>query len=205
MKKAILFTAVVLLAGTVFNGTAIAGGPGSLTIVVETSPRDRDVRFHYDTSESLGASPTPDFTLTDDDRRDARRKFEGLSDGRYRVIQDTPSGWNLDDVNCDGDKDTDIDIDGERLTITLDGAENIICTFFNTKDEPAPTPTVVPVSTPVPPAPTREPTVPCVIGSEVVVLVGLRCPQPAPTATATPVVQVAQIRPPATGDAGLLP
>ena len=58
-----------------------------------------------------------------------------------------PSGWLLNDIDCFGSGEWDIDVEDEEVTITIDAEESVTCTFEN--DEELPPHPVPP--TPVPP------------------------------------------------------
>lgn len=193
-----------------------------ITICVDTSPRDRDQRFRYETDERLDATSISDFSLTDDDERERCQTFRGLSAGLYIIEQQTPAHWNLDDIDCTGDDESDIDIDDEELRITLVLGESIRCEYLNERDAPPtatatpmPTATATPVTVSPPPPPAPTPSLPSFVncgGGNIITVrqgdVG-NCPTQAPVVaqpTATPVPPVANtIRPPSTGSGGLLP
>ena len=202
IKRTLAFVAICLFAGLVFSAPVNAQEPserGSITIELDANSVDnRNFDFEFD--------PGADFSLRDN--HSVTR--EGLRNRTYTVRFVEP-GYQVVDIDCDGDDESDIHRDLRRGTIEieLNNHEDIECVVeIDVEDEPIPVPTATPV--PATPVPTREPTVPCVIGSEVVVLVGTRCPQPVATSTPAPapitVVQQVptQIRPPSTGDAGLL-
>ena len=218
IKRTLAFVAICLFAGLASAGTVSAQEPegGSIRIAVDTNPED-DVDFRFTTTENLGASSIPNFTLNDDEDEgdDDERTFTGLDNGRYRFSVNTPTGWELTDIDCEGDSDSDIDDDvrGERLTIELDDYEDVDCLFTFEEDEPEPTATPSPTATPQPPAPTPTPQTQtgCFINGQAVMLVGnVTCPAQPTSVPPTPApVQVVQqvpsvIRPPSTGSAGLL-
>jgi hypothetical protein len=98
----------------------------------------------------------------------------GLEAGTYTVSENLPSGWSLDDIDCNAGADVDIDESDEEVTIFLGANEDVTCTFDNEEDPFIPDP-----PTPVPPT-------------------------PAPTLVAeVQPIQEVLVTPPQTGDGGL--
>lgn len=221
LRSVLMFTAVALALGAAVGTPVSAQEPpegGRLVIELETNPRDRNQDFDFDVAHSLGASSVSDFTLEDDREQDSRKRLTGLDSGRYRFDPDVPNGWDFDGWDCDGDDESDVDDGGHVLVIDYIAGEVITCEATFIKDEEptaTPTNTPAPTATPQPPAPvpTQAPSVACIVGNSVVTVLGTACPAlptpPAPTAVPAPAAQVVQtvpsvIRPPSTGDGGLL-
>ena len=57
--------------------------------------------------------------------------FNDLDAGSYVVTELASTGWQLDDVTCTGDVDNGSALSGNTLTVDLDDAEDIVCTFVN--------------------------------------------------------------------------
>ncbi len=150
---------------------------GRITIRKDTDPETNNIDFDFDFD---GPGSTPDFDLEDDESR----TFSGLASGTYVIEEDERNGWDLTDIDCDGD-DIDITLSQERVEIDLQPGEHVTCLFNNVEDED-PTATPTRTSTPVPPTTTPFPTF---------------TPEP-PTATPTLVSDVSPIRLPSTGQGG---
>ncbi len=150
---------------------------GRITIRKDTDPETNNIDFDFDFD---GPGSTPDFDLEDDESR----TFSGLAAGTYVIEEDERNGWDLTDIDCDGD-DIDITLSQERVEIDLQPGEHVTCLFNNVEDED-PTATPTRTSTPVPPTTTPFPTF---------------TPEP-PTATPTLVSDVSPIRLPSTGQGG---
>lgn len=104
----------------------VGQSPGSVTIVIEAAPpRDLDFTFTGD----LGS-----FSLNVAEGTD-RRTFS-VPPGRYAVTASPQTGgpfafyWDLDSVSCvDPDRGSTSDVRARRVTVDLDLAENVVCTF----------------------------------------------------------------------------
>lgn len=55
----------------------------------------------------------------------------------YQITEDLVAGWQLQSISCVGDTDggSVIDQDNRTVTIDLDHAEDIVCTYVNVRDE----------------------------------------------------------------------
>src|SRR5690606_5314793 len=69
-------------------------------------------------------------TLDDDESH----TFTSLIPGTYRISEQNPAGWVLDDVNC---APAQVTRNGNTVSLTLAADDDITCTFTN-----APPPTV---------------------------------------------------------------
>ena len=101
--------------------------PGSITIAKETNPNGDAQSFSFTCTSPLGS-----FSLTDG----GSQAFPGLSAGSYTCTETVPSGWASPQlITCTGDVDsgTPVSSSSTSIVIDLDGGENIICTFNNTK------------------------------------------------------------------------
>jgi hypothetical protein len=154
--------------------------PGSITIAKETNP-DGGTGFEFLGEGFPGGCNLDDFTLDDDDSESC----DGLEPGVYVVQEvDLPSGWQLTDIDCDGegvvigtigfDGEVEVfepgqtegfDSDDDAVQIRLSEGDAVTCTFTNTGPTPTPTftstptstvrpRTATPTSTPVTPSPT---------------------------------------------------
>lgn len=177
----------------------------SLTIIQDTIPETSGVRFYYD------AEPTSlisDFRLTDD----AAKVFSSLAPGRYSLTQRSTEGYVLSSIRCRGDyyPDTHVSLSTSTLRLNLRAGDQVVCTFTNAP-QPTPVPTTAPTETATPtptqtPAPVATPTPPAPV------TVFIPVPGPVQTvevvrevaAPAAPVPATPTIRPPSTGDGGLL-
>lgn len=170
-----------------------------ITIVLDLNPEatDPDVEFSGD----LGL-----FTLEDTDR--GRKEKFIVEPGEYVVTIHEPVGYNLTDIECEGDRGAQESIVNERVRIDADLDEVIACKFVLTKDATAtPTSTSTPTATATPkPVETAVPMTvnvnpnllpPQIIDNSVTVNLPPSVPVIAPT------IQPARISPPSTGSAGL--
>jgi hypothetical protein len=154
--------------------------PGSITIV-KVVPGSDTQNFEFDDNIN-GCS----FGPLDDDPSSGTPNSDTCDDlepGFYFVEEDVPDGWALVDIICEGDDESDIDVDIANALVEIDLAagEDITCTFFNEAEaeieEEAPTATPTPIDQ---------------VQGQVA------------TATPTPVVAVeGAISPPRTGSGGL--
>lgn len=174
---------------------------GSITVDVTVPGIDT-------TDFSIDFDPGADFTLDDNDAPVVR---DGLTPGLYVVTQAAEPGYKLVDIDCDGGGDVDIDVASREVVIHLKAGEDVVCVFENEKLLPTPTPTLVPpTATPAPatPVPASQPVAPAqnIIVNPPNVTVNVPAAQ-APAAPVAPTLTTQQglIRPPSTGDAGLLP
>lgn len=125
------------------------------------------------------------FELEDDD---PAYVLDGLEAGTYRLHEIVPVGFFLESIDCGDAELTDADIDDADVNIVLGEDEDVECVVNNA---PVVIPTAVPTSTPVA---TQTPVI--VQSPPQVIFV------PAPTTVPTRVPTA--IRPPSTGDAGLV-
>lgn len=206
MKRLLILTAVALTASLAFGSTAYAQepeseNPGSITYNLEIKGID-DSRLSFD------FDPGADFTLRDNDSVTRG----GLGEDEYTLTLDDDD-YRIIDADCAGVAASRVDRNSRSVTIDLDG-ETVECDIEVEAVKREPTSTPTPVVTPVPATPVPAVVkVPCVLGNQVFFAVD-RCPEvPAPTlvpvATSTPapvfVSQPSPIRPPSTGNGGLLP
>ncbi|GAI20151.1 unnamed protein product, partial [marine sediment metagenome] len=82
-----------------------------------------DTSFNF-TAEG-GLSPSS-FSLKDGESQD----FYDVPVGTYNITETVPGGWTLTSVNCTGGTCTNIT---NGVSINLGAAENVTCTFTNTK------------------------------------------------------------------------
>lgn len=149
----------------------------SITVAKDVDPED-------DSGQDFNFDGAFTFELEDDDSI----TFDGLEPGSYRIHEIVPEGFNLEDIDC-GDADvSDADLDDADVNVVLGSDEDVECVVTNA---PVPSATATPAPTSTP-APTQTPVV--VQSPPQIIFV------PAPTAT--PVRTT--IRPPSTGDAGLV-
>lgn len=103
----------------VFTNRKLPPEPGSITIRKLTVPAGDPREFAFQFGQ-VG------FSLSHGESR----TFDELEPGTYSASESTPSGWSLTSATCDnGDSPSEIG---------LDEAENVICTFVNTKQTPPP-------------------------------------------------------------------
>jgi hypothetical protein len=209
MKRPLILVAIAMVAGLAFNAMPVSAQEppiviegASLLVTLDTNPETNNLDFEF-YLERDGPGDPGEFELEDDEDI----SFDLVPD-EYTLTIELPKGWVVDRIDCDP-IDVDEDEEDGTVTLDLDKGDEAECLFVVKRAEATPTPTATPVlATPVP-APTQPATIPCVIGNDVVVLVGTKCPV-APVATSTPapapVVPVApvSIRPPSTGSGGLL-
>jgi uncharacterized repeat protein (TIGR01451 family) len=122
--------------------TVVCGG--SITIIKDV-PGTNSQNFSF--SDNI---PGCSIGTLDDDPGSSTPKSETCSEvaaGTYTVSENLPSGWLLNDIDCFGSGEWDIDVEDEEVTITIDAEESVTCTFEN--DEELPPHPVPP--TPVPP------------------------------------------------------
>ncbi len=97
--------------------TNLPPDPGTITIVKNADSADTDQAFDF--TGDLG-----EFSLEHDESETA----DGLTYGdTYRVTETVPSGWTLEDIDCD---DATVNRVNDSVDITLFD-EDITCTFFN--------------------------------------------------------------------------
>jgi len=122
--------------GTLADGTAQAtvtyhATTGSITIIKNASGGNGTFNF---TSTIAGATS---FTLTTANGT-ASRAFAKLTAGTYTFTETSlPADWRLTALSCSGDNGgtpTTVDLIAGGVSIGLDSAENITCTFTNTFD-----------------------------------------------------------------------
>jgi uncharacterized surface anchored protein len=69
------------------------------------------------------------------------KTFPDLEAGQYVIREIDPDGWHLEDLTCTPEGDNiDIDLENLKVTIDLEGGQNIECTFVNEKGEGSPPP-----------------------------------------------------------------
>ena len=122
--------------GTLADATAQAtvtyhATSGSITIVKNASGGNGTFNF---TSTVAGATS---FTLTTANGT-ASRSFANLTAGTYTFTETSlPADWRLTALSCSGDNGgtpTTVDLTAGSVSIGLDSAESITCTFTNTFD-----------------------------------------------------------------------
>ncbi len=84
---------------------------GALTI----RPTGFNTKLNYIVIEAVNAAPNTAL-------------FAGLAPGTYSVSENVPDGWTLDDVTC-SDANSSTDAGGASATISLEGDEDVTCTF----------------------------------------------------------------------------
>ena len=89
---------------------------GSITIVTATQPSS-GTGFNF--AGDLGT-----FTLADGQSQ----PFSGLEARNYKITESLPLGWSLQGVSCNAPNFT---LNSDGVTIHLDKAQNITCTFTN--------------------------------------------------------------------------
>ncbi len=70
--------------------------------------------------------------------------FPDLEVGDYSITELVPTGWQLDQVRCEGGKSV---LDGETLTVAVFAGEDVVCTFENSVIPPSSL-TIIKESTP---------------------------------------------------------
>ncbi len=111
-------------------------GTGSITVRKDALPDDAQ-NFEFEPSDALQF----DNFILDDDTDPAfsnQRVFAGLAPGDYtvrEVVSSLPGSWSLTGVECTGGgSDTTVSLPTAAASIGLDGGENVVCTFTNTKN-----------------------------------------------------------------------
>ncbi len=170
---------------------------GTIVLVQDTTPDNRRACFDFDVYYEDG--PLTSLLLCDDDQTDDR--FELVEPGTYTIRQHALTGYDGPDIDCTGVRET---ILPNGVRFELKAGAFVECTFTNDRTpEPTATATATATSTPTPDA-TRVPPTPAVLQPQQIIVVQ----QPAPTMAPPPVVAVRPaslgIRPPNTGDGGLL-
>ncbi|MCL4295825.1 MAG: S8 family serine peptidase [Anaerolineae bacterium] len=104
---------------------------GFITIVKDAIPDDpQDFEF-------TGTDPIGLFVLDDDaDNTLSNSQTFTVEPGSYTIQESSVSGWDLTDLSCQTDDPNDtssVQLNSELVTIDLDDAETITCTFTNTK------------------------------------------------------------------------
>lgn len=185
---------------------------GKITIVKDTDPESNNDEFCYDV-QIQGPDPS-DFCLEDDESRTLT-----LEPGRVLITEvDAEPEWDLVSIVCLPVSDrVDYNLRDASVEINLRAGNDYVCTFTSEEDEePTPTATVQPTATASPqPTATRQPQFECTVGNlKFFVDRPTDCPQPTPVPQATVAPAAVQqqvipptantIRPPSTGDGGLI-
>ncbi len=109
---------------------------GTITIRKDAQPDDPQ-NFEFEPSDTLQL----DNFILDDDADPAfsnQRAFTGLPAGTYtvrEVLSSLPGTWNLTGLDCTGGgSNTSVSPSTGTATIGLDGGENVVCTFTNTRE-----------------------------------------------------------------------
>jgi uncharacterized repeat protein (TIGR01451 family) len=115
--------------------TTVNTPAGTITIVKNTAPvlaGDGTFEFTSADTELDAISLT---TVSNTATTGALMKTAGA----YTIREDTQAGWRLDSIVCAGDTDngSTVDLTVNSVTIDLDNAEAIVCTFTNVRDEDA--------------------------------------------------------------------
>lgn len=163
--------------------TATPVPQGSVRVCAETDTESREL-FYVDAS----GEEVEDFYLRDGRCVD----FESLVAGDYSFRVRNEDGYTLVDAECRPD-DRHVDVDGRTIEIDVKDGKSYRCTYYFDAVTPTPTSTPEPVATPTP--------------ERIVVHVPVFSAPQIVVATATPEpVQIvaAVIRPPSTGNAGLI-
>lgn len=108
---------------------------GSITIRKDAAPDDAQ-NFEFEPSDTLQV----DNFILDDDPDPAfsnQRVFAGLAPGDYtvrEVLTSLPGSWRFTALDCTGGgPDTTVSLPTATASIGLDGGENVVCTYTNTK------------------------------------------------------------------------
>ncbi len=122
-------SAITLRAGETVTCTFTNSKKGKITIVKDAQPNSGQ-DFKFEGNLNQGA-----FYLDDDSDPTLpnSKTFENLSLATYTITEDlSVAGWELKSVNCAGGSDTNTN--NRNAVITLKPAEDVICTFVNTRD-----------------------------------------------------------------------
>ena len=104
---------------------------GSITIVKDANP-DSSQDFTFNSPDQLGT-----FSLDDDADNTLSNQitFSDLGSNNYTISEQGVTGWDLTNIQCDGDDNPDINIQEGAVIVHLDRpGEDISCTFTNTRD-----------------------------------------------------------------------
>lgn len=125
---------------------------GSITIEKNAVP-DSSQAFHF-TTTGLSTDATG-FDLVDDSTVGLPQQvFSNLGAGTYTVSETATSGWDFAKLTCDNDGAV-VTPSGSTVSITLSGAQNVVCTYTNKErgtitvykvTDPANDPTGFPIS-----------------------------------------------------------
>src|SRR5665213_73195 len=113
------------------NGGGGGETPATLTIVKNTSNSESNGTFTFNvaTSTEEGGTESVDITTTDGTGQSGSIS---LDPGNYSVTELIPSGWNLSNVSCVYNNDSE----GGKITngeeIFVDSGDTVTCTFDNT-------------------------------------------------------------------------
>ncbi|MPZ49522.1 MAG: hypothetical protein GEU75_09535 [Dehalococcoidia bacterium] len=117
------------------GGVGIAQVPDCLEIIKQTDPDGADEEFLFEVTGDF----TDDFDLEDDEVQVYSLPSLDISAGEEATVTEiVPDGWRLDDIECQGEGMTfDTHPEDNFVTITFVGGGNPdfgVCTFFNEED-----------------------------------------------------------------------
>jgi hypothetical protein len=123
----------------------------ALTVILDSRPNSNNI-FNYLLTHPN--SPGENFELDDNGRENipgelnSTKAFNNLVPGTYRIKQtNLPAGWNLQDLHCEVEDMLDpgvtsplsqtVDLINREVTINLEAAKAVTCTFVNTTSNQA--------------------------------------------------------------------
>ena len=107
---------------------------GTITIVKKAVPKRYD-DFRFTIGGDFGSSVAKSFMLDDDNLSPMpnSKTFTDLGTGTYVITEGVHEGWRLADVTCAGAR---VARNGRTVSITIDAAQTVTCTFVNEKTKP---------------------------------------------------------------------
>ena len=115
------------------EGHTVQPAIGTITIVKNTAPAIAG------NGTFVFSSPDPDLdeiSITTASNSGSSAQITKIA-ASYTVTEEETTGWRLQSISCQGDMDSGsvIDTASRTVTIDLDHAEDIVCTFVNVRDE----------------------------------------------------------------------